>query len=175
MSWIQIVRNEGGKRDMKSKDDVPLSVDEYAKKVGSIQGPAIDENEQIWQNPYVGYADAYEALEKIAQLAASKGVKRISCDAKKIIVNSERRCVGITTQEGYIPAAATILCTGPWTPNILKESGIPYPRGFFATAGVHTALLEPDERDRQQYMSMPILVTDDGMYFVNRSLSYSQI
>lgn len=86
-------------------------------------------------------------------------------DVTRLIVN-EGVCLGVETDHSRVTARKTIVVAGPWTPGLLESSKVKFLENFFIVAGVGVATMPLDEAKFSEMKSMPILVTECGMFYL---------
>lgn len=106
--------------------------------------------------------------------ASDRGVTFVERTVSKIVIMNDDYCK-LDVDDGYsITTMETIVAGGAWTPILLRNSNmhIPtthYPRAsgrpFFTIAAVNVANLELNDSEYHTSKSMPILVTDKGLFF----------
>lgn len=157
---------------MKGPEDRLISTHELVDKVGSHCKPKLGTGEELWLNENIGYVDSALAVEAVAEEASNFGVKREMKDVTRLVVN-EGVCLGVEADNCRIVAGTTIIAAGPWTPGLLQSSGVEVPTEFFTVAGVGVATMPLHEAEFCELKSMPILVTESGMfYFIYEILLY---
>jgi len=99
-------------------------------------------------------------------------VTRETKDVTRLVVN-EGVCLGVEADHGIFIAGTTIIAAGPWTPGLLQSSNVEVPTNFFTVAGVGVATMPLSEAEFRELESMPILVTESGIfYFIYEILLY---
>ena len=165
-SWVQVIGddNNSNKRMIKGPKDRLISTHELLDMVGSHESPKLGTGEELWLNENIGYVDSALAIEAVAEEASKLGVKREKKDVTRLIVN-EGVCLGVEANNCTILAGTTIVAAGPWTPDLLQSSKVEVPTDFFTVAGVGVATMPLHDAEFRELESMPILVTDSGIFY----------
>lgn len=163
-SWVQVIRENSYRSKMKGPKDRLISTQELLQMVGSHEKPKLNTDEELWLNEEVGYVDSALAVEAIADQASTLGVTRETKDVTRLIVN-EGICLGVEADHYRVIAEKTIIAAGPWTPGLLNSSQVEFPGDFFTVAGVGVATMPLHEAEFSELKSMPILVTESGMFY----------
>ena len=164
--WVQVISPNSYRSEKMCKDDSKISTDYLRQLVGSQQDPQLGPNETLWLNKDVAYVDSDFMLEAVAQEAAERGVRRERKTAVKLIIDNGV-CQGAQLEDGSrVTAKTTIVTAGPWTPGLLKNSGVPFPENLFTTLAVPVAILRLTDEEFEPLRNMPILVTENGIHSI---------
>jgi sarcosine oxidase / L-pipecolate oxidase len=170
-SWIQAIARDTKETMNIGPDDRVVKPAEMMNLVGSTIEPELQPGEELYLNPDVGYADSALAVQALSQQAVGRGVKRYERNVTRLIVESGR-CLGVEVDGSIVKADETIICTGAWTPGLLKKSHITFRPNFFQPSAVGVAFLPLSDLEFNLLKSMPILVAEGGTYyFINFSYS----
>jgi glycine/D-amino acid oxidase-like deaminating enzyme len=166
--WIQVVRGDNYKPFFKYPEERSIKVEDLTDMVRSRGPPQLDAGEELWLMEDIGVADSALVLEAVAMEAADQGVIRQRKDVSKLLI-TDGVCHGVQCVDGIsIATKTTIVATGPWTPALLESSRIQLPHdfqdGFFGVTAIGVATLPLDEDEYERFKSMPILVTEQGMF-----------
>ena len=163
-SWVQVISENSYRSVMKGPKDRVISTQELLQMVGSHEKPKLNTGEELWLNEDIGYVDSALAVEAVAEEASIRGVIRETKDVTRLIVN-EGICLGVEADHYRVTAGKTIIAAGPWTPGLLESSKVEFPDDFFTVAGVGVATMPLHEAEFSELKSMPILVTESGMFY----------
>jgi glycine/D-amino acid oxidase-like deaminating enzyme len=160
--WIRVL-TDNSPEDWKGEKDRPISSEDLQKLVRSKVKPQLDPGEKLWLNRDVCYVDSDTAVVAVLTAAAELGVEIIDANATELIVNNDA-CVGVKVGDAtYTAKVKTIVAAGPWTPGLLKRSGVKFREEIFTVCGVPVATMSlTDEDFKELNHSMPILVTEGG-------------
>lgn len=168
--WIRAI-DSNSKNMNRTRDDSSLTTANMMSLVGSSNEPILDNAEELYLNPEVGYADSVHAVSAVSQEAVKMGVMRYEEDVTKVLVESGK-CVGVEVGGIVFKAEkCTIVSAGVWTPGLLKKSSISFPDDFFTVTAVGVATLSLSDKEFEDLKSMPILVTENGTYSSTAFLS----
>jgi sarcosine oxidase / L-pipecolate oxidase len=163
-SWVQVISENSYRSVMKGPKDRPISTQELLQMVGSHESAKLDTGEELWLNEDIGYVDSALAVEAVAEEASKLGVVRETKDVTRLVVD-EGFCLGVEADHCKVIAGKTIIAAGPWTPGLLESSKVEFPTDFFTIAGVGVATMPLHEAEFSELESMPILVTESGMFY----------
>ena len=170
-AWIQTISENSHRSRMKGPKDRLISTQELCQMVGSHESPKLDADEDLWLNEDIGYVDSASAVEAVAKEASKLGVFRVLKDVSTLVIE-DGICTGFESNYRRVSAGKTIIAAGPWTPYLLESSKVEIPKDFFTIAGVGVATMLLHETEFSEMKSMPILVTESGMFcFVYQTLS----
>lgn len=164
-SWVQVISENSCRSVMKGPKDQMISTHELLQMVGSHESSKINTGEELWLNKDIGYVDSALAVEAVAEEASKLGVIRKTKDVTRLVVE-EGFCLGVEADNRRVIAGKTIIAAGPWTPGLLESSKVEFPTDFFIIAGVGVATMPLHEAEFSKLKSMPILVTEGGMFYL---------
>ncbi len=163
-SWVQVISENNDRSKMKGLKDRMISIQELLQMVEAHEKPRLKIDEELWLNEDIGYVDSASAVEAVAEEASSLSVVRKIMDVTRLIVN-EGVCLGVETDHSRVIAGKIIVAAGPWTPGLLESSKVKFPENFFTVVEVEVATMSLDEAEFSEMKSMPILVTECGMFY----------
>ena len=138
-----------------------LTPEQVRQKFPLVTGTLDGWNINVW-NPTAGWADAGEALRRMALAAQKNGVEFVSGDRGYVrkLLRSSNTCKGVITQDATIHTAdLVIIASGAWTPSLIDLEDQLTAKGH-AVAHIQ---LSPAETTR--YRSIPIFDNLELGYF----------
>ena len=170
--WVQVIGVNSDRNIMKGLKNRLISTQKLVHMIGSQKSPKFGTGEELWLNENIGYVDSALAVEAVAEKASKFGVTRETKDVTRLIVK-ERVYLGVETDQCKIIAGTTIVTAGPWTPGLFQSSKVEVPIDFFTVINVGVVTMLLNEAEFCELKSMPILVTENGMfYFIYKILLY---
>lgn len=165
--WVAGV-SKGAQSKRKSPSDIKISIEEYQKMVGSDEAPRLSETEELWHSRTVGYADTAYALQLVKDEVKALGVEVREVDVRRILTDDDGSCWGVEV-DAEVPyeilADKVIVSVGPWIPQLLEASKIPFPDGILRVIGLVVGILRLTHTDmRTLNMDMPMSVGDEGKF-----------
>lgn len=161
--WVRVISESKKTNMIKTADDIPLTTEKMVKLVGCTTNPTLDEDEKLYLNRSVGYADSARAVDAVSDMVAALGVTVLRKNVTGFLVE-DGKCLGVQVEDTVAVAEHTIVSAGVWTPGLLKNSGISVPPGLFTVTAVGVATLPLTVEEFVKLEKMPILVTDTGMH-----------
>jgi sarcosine oxidase / L-pipecolate oxidase len=164
--WVQAISEGSLRSTRKTPSDTKISIEEYRRMVGSEVAPSLSELEELWLNRNIGYADTAHALQLVVDEVKALGVEVRESDVRRILKNEEGSCQGVEV-DAEVPyeilADKTIVSAGPWVPQLLQTSGVPFPKEVLKIVGVVVGILPLNDADMKTLnMDMPISVGEHG-------------
>ncbi|KAI9642603.1 hypothetical protein NHQ30_009408 [Ciborinia camelliae] len=90
---------------------------------GLFEGTDWRDVKEVFVNKGSGWAEATKAVQKIAAMAKSNGVKFIEADVENLVLEVDGNCIGVLTKDGRtFRADKIILSTGAGTAKLLADS-----------------------------------------------------
>ncbi|KAI0867256.1 FAD dependent oxidoreductase [Hypoxylon argillaceum] len=162
-AWIRAICSDDENRMTRRSSDDVLTASEMMEAVGSDAAPLLDESEELFLNPNVGYADSARAVESIADDAVKLGVRRHKINVTRLIVE-DGKCLGVQVEGSIVKGANQIIVSaGAWTPSLLAQSGIAFPPDFFTATAIAVATVALSDQEFTNLKSMPILATEKAI------------
>ena len=163
--WVAGVR-KGAESKRKSPSDIKISIEEYQSMVGSDEAPRLFEMEELWHSRTVGYADTAYALQLVKDEVKALGVEVEEVDIRRILTDDDGSCGGVEV-DAEVPyemlADKVIVSVGPWIPQLLEASKIPFPDGILRIIGLVVGIFRLTDTDMKTLnMDMPMSVGDEG-------------
>lgn len=168
--WIQVIAPNARKPLNTTPDDERLTLEDMMERTRSAAEPILDEGEELFLNPGVGYADSALAVTALSNITTERGVERYEMDVTELVV-AHGKCAGVVAGGLTFKANCTIVSAGAWTPGLLRKSNVNFSPELFLVTGVGVATLSLSDEELDTLKGMPILVTENGMY---HSLSAAQ-
>lgn len=91
--------------------------------------------------PGDGYVDAYDATRRLASAARDRGAELRTNARMRRLRMAAGRLTGVETSRGEVAADQVVVAAGPWTPSLLKASGVVLPLKPYRVQALTTAPL----------------------------------
>ena len=114
-----------------------------------------------YYNPRSGWGEADPAMQAVAEVALSAGVKFVQAPVEKLCFDDQGACIGVkSVDDDEIRAANILLCTGAWTAQLLADSA-PHNadiqvNGRMVAAAATSCIVQCDPEHLSLYRDAPV-------------------
>jgi len=143
----------------------PLSLDEVKSRFGGVfKDSSFQEDSTFLFNSVAGWVEATDALAAVIQSAIDLGVEYVESAITKILFDDENNdsSTGVSGSDGkFYNADNIILCTGPYTAQLLADSAPNRPEmqtdGRLVAAAIPTCLFKVPQSEMPKFDKSPII------------------
>ncbi|KAB5515628.1 hypothetical protein GE09DRAFT_1066661 [Coniochaeta sp. 2T2.1] len=101
--WIRVLSDN----ETVNTADTLLTTAEMVRRVGCTKPPILNENEKLYLNPTVGYADSAQAVDDVAEMVEERGVKVIRKNVTSFLVDGGE-CLGVQVEDLFKASGVSV-------------------------------------------------------------------